>query len=112
MGVLGCSVVGGTLRRLSSWSGLEITSLDICVVGVAGGRDATDAFRRRAKGKMRTRKKEKKLSRSNALGRDRVSMVISSVAVASEDLGRPGRSNGADRESHEWRDVLCCCHYR
>jgi hypothetical protein len=30
--------------------GVEITSLEISVVGVAGGRDATDAFRRRAKG--------------------------------------------------------------
>jgi hypothetical protein len=28
---------------------VEITSLEISVVGVAGGRDATDAFRRRAK---------------------------------------------------------------
>jgi hypothetical protein len=28
---------------------VEITSLEISVVGVAGGRDATGAFRRRAK---------------------------------------------------------------
>ena len=38
--------------------GVEITSLEISVVGVlvwpvAGGRDATDTFHRRAKGKMR-----------------------------------------------------------
>jgi len=48
--------------------GVEITSLEISDIGVAGGRDATNTFHRRAKGKMRTRKRKKKLSPSNAPG--------------------------------------------
>ena len=39
--------------------GVEITSLEISVVGVAGGRDATDAFRRRATGEDENTEKRK-----------------------------------------------------
>jgi hypothetical protein len=39
--------------------GVEMTSLEISVVGVAGGRDATDAFRRRTKGEDEHMEKRK-----------------------------------------------------
>lgn len=59
------------------------------MVGVAGGRDATDAFRRRAKRENENMEKKKFSSPPNAPGRERVGMIIS-VALrlrALADLG-------------------------
>jgi hypothetical protein len=45
-------------REVKMWVWGGDNEIGDSVVGVAGGRDATDAFHQRAKGKMRTRKKK------------------------------------------------------